>query len=189
MTKKEKIELTARELFWKHGFKKVSIEEICRKSHVSRKTYYTYFQNKSDLVVFILNGLTDEMLKVYQELIESNLPFAEKIEKLLDKKFEMTKSFSKEFVSDFFHPDAVEVMKYFTDIVNESFRLTKLFFTDAQLKGEMNPDLNIDFVMWMMQKQMELTASPEISTIFTDVETMTRQLSELIIYGIMPTNK
>jgi AcrR family transcriptional regulator len=42
LTNKEQIEHKARELFWKHGFKKVTIDEICKKANVSRKTYYTF---------------------------------------------------------------------------------------------------------------------------------------------------
>ena len=33
MTKKEKTEATAKELFWKHGFKKVSIDEIVKRNY------------------------------------------------------------------------------------------------------------------------------------------------------------
>ncbi|MDO9152506.1 MAG: TetR/AcrR family transcriptional regulator [Paludibacter sp.] len=189
MTKKQKIEHTAKELFWKHGFKKVSIDEICRKSHVSRKTFYTYFDNKSALVIFILTDMTNEMLSAYSELMESEIPFSAKIEKLIAQKLEMSKNFSMEFVADFFNPDAADILKYFTEITTESFRLTKIFFTRAQENGEMNPNLNIDFVMWMLQKQMDLTASPELMLMFPDAESMTHQISELFIYGIMPVRK
>ena len=38
---KKQLELLkiARELFWKHGFKRVSIEEICQKASVSKMTF------------------------------------------------------------------------------------------------------------------------------------------------------
>jgi AcrR family transcriptional regulator len=189
MTKKEKIEYTAKELFWKHGFKKVSIDEICKKAHVSRKTFYTYYDNKSALVIFILSEMTSQMLTVFNELIESDLKFEAKMEKLLKMKFEMTKSFSMEFVADFFNPDAADILEYFTKTVHESMRLSKIFFAKAQESGEMNPDLNIDYVLWMMQKQMELCSSKELMGLFPNAETMTRQISQSIIYGIMPTKK
>ncbi|MDD5185790.1 MAG: TetR/AcrR family transcriptional regulator, partial [Paludibacter sp.] len=60
LTKKEQIEQIATELFWKHGFKKVTIDEICKKANVSRKTFYTFFENKTALVIFLMNKLTEE---------------------------------------------------------------------------------------------------------------------------------
>jgi AcrR family transcriptional regulator len=80
MAKKEKIEQTARDLFWKHGFKKVSIDEICKKAGVSRKTFYTYFDNKSALVIQIMKIITDTIFADSQAVIEKDTTFAEKIE-------------------------------------------------------------------------------------------------------------
>ena len=44
--KKEQILKTGKELFWKYGFKLVTIEEICKEAGVSKMTYYKYFTNK-----------------------------------------------------------------------------------------------------------------------------------------------
>ena len=186
MTKKEKIESTARELFWKHGFKKVSIDEICKKAHVSRKTYYTYYANKSALVISILDTLTSEMMLIYNNIIDSDKSFSQKMHEMLVLKFEKNKDFSMEFVADFFNPDAADVLEYFNKMVAESIQITKDFFIKAQEKGEMNPELNIDYVMWMMQKQLELCSSPELMSMFPDAETMAKQISQSIVYGIMP---
>lgn len=186
MTKKEKIESTARELFWKHGFKKVSIDEICKKAHVSRKTYYTYYANKSALVISLLDKLTSEMMLIYNNIINSDKSFSQKMHEMLVLKFERNKDFSMEFVADFFNPDAADILEYFNKMVAESIQITKEFFIKAQEKGEMNPELNIDYVMWMMQKQMELCSLPELMSMFTDAETMARQISQSIVYGIMP---
>ncbi len=187
MTKKEKIDLTARELFWKHGFKKVSIDEICRKAGVSRKTYYTYYSNKSALVVFLLEDITDKMFTMYDALInDETKSMSDKMQEMLNMKFQMNQDFSLEFVSDFFHPDSADVLEYFNKIVAKSLEMTRKFFVDAQEKGEMNPDLNIDFVMWNLQKQLEICSAPEVIAMFPDAESMSRQISELLIYGIMP---
>ena len=50
----------------------------------------------------------------------------------------------------------------------------------------MNPDLNLDFVMWIIQKVGELCSMPELINMFPDAESMTRQLAEYALYGIMP---
>ncbi len=186
MTKKEQIEQTAAGLFMKHGFKKITVEEICSKAKVSRKTYYTYFDNKNALVLNILEKMTSVMIGAYTDLInDESKSFSEKIRNLLKMKFEANADFSMEFVSDFFHPDAGELLTFFQNLVNKSLQLTKDFFVAAQQNGEMNPALNIDFVLWNMQKQMEICSTPEALSMFEDAQSMTRQLSELIIYGIV----
>lgn len=186
MTKKEKIEQTARDLFWKHGFKKVSIDEICKKAGVSRKTFYTYFDNKSALVIQIMKIITDTIFADSQAVIEKDTTFAEKIEELLKIKYLANKNFSIEFVSDFFHPDSTEIFEFFQELTLKSLAFTRAFYEQAQLKGEMNANLNLDFVMWLMQKQLELISTNEAIQMFPDAETMTKQMAQLMIYGVMP---
>lgn len=186
MTKKEKIEHTARELFWKHGFRKVSIDEICKKAHVSRKTYYTYYSNKNAIVITILETLSNDMLEKYQTLInDENKAFSQKIKEMLHLKSETNKQFSMEFVTDLYGSDMPEIMEYFKSISAKSIQITRAFFEKAQQNGEMNPNLDINFVLWYMQKQAELINSPECKSMFSDVKNMTMQFSELMIYGIM----
>lgn len=38
---------TAAQLFFKHGFKRVTVEEICRTAKVSKVTFYRYFAAKT----------------------------------------------------------------------------------------------------------------------------------------------
>jgi AcrR family transcriptional regulator len=186
MTKIEIIEQTARELFWKHGFKKVSIDEICKKAQVSRKTFYTYYPNKNALVIRIMKLITDSIFSDSQAVVDSEASFSEKIDRLLKIKYLANKNFSIEFATDFFHPDSTEILKFFNELTQKSLAFTRNFYEQAQQKGEMNPNLNIDFVMWMMQKQLEIITSDEALKMFADAEIMTKQLSQLMIYGVMP---
>ena len=186
LTKKEQIEQTAKELFWKHGFKKVSIDEICKKAKVSRKTFYTFYENKSALVLFILKEMSDKAFADTHNITDGEGNFAEKLEKMLAMKFERSKDFSMEFMADFYNPDATVILEYFNKIVEESLALMYEFYQKAQKKGEMNPELNLDYVMWMMQKQIELCSTPDLMGMFPNVESMARQVSQSLIYGIMP---
>lgn len=190
ISKKEIINSIAKELFWKHGFKKVSIDEICKKAHVSRKTFYTYYSNKNALVISILESMTNEMFDLYEKLIhDDSKSFSDKIAEMMQMKYEMNNDFSMEFVSDFYHPDSAEVLEFFKTVTVKSITITQEFFENAQQRGEMNQNLNINFVMWYMQKQIELMRSPEIQSMFDNAKDFTKQISELLIFGIMPLNK
>ena len=186
LTKKEQIELKAKELFWKHGFKKVTIDEICKKAGVSRKTFYTFYENKNALVLFILNETIENMKLENMKVFESDISFAEKMKIMLDKKLKFSETISLEFIADLYSPEAGEVHDYFQKFMKESAEISRDFFRLAQEKGEMNPDLNLDFVMWIIQKVGELCSMPELINMFPDAESMTRQLAEYALYGIMP---
>jgi AcrR family transcriptional regulator len=190
MTKKEKIEHTARELFWKHGFKKLSVDEISKKAHDSRKTYYTYYSNKNAIVLSILEALSNDMLEKYEVLMnDENKSFSEKIKEMMHLKSETNKQFSMEFVADLYGSEMPEIMDYFKSMSVKSLQITRAFFEKAQQKEEMNPNLDINFVMWYMQKQSELVNSPDLKLMFPDIKKLTVQFSELLIYGIMPVGK
>jgi len=188
-TKKEQLEFTATELFWKHGFKKVSIDEICKKANVSRKTFYTFFENKSALVIHLMKKMTDEAFLESRKIIEGEGTFAEKVEKSLNLKLERNKNMSIEFVADFYNPDSTDILDCFNLIIKDSMSMLTEFLRKAQSTGEMNPDLNLNYVLWLMQKQIEFCSSPELMSMFPDVDTMTKQLTQSLIYGILPIKK
>lgn len=185
MTKKEKIEHNAKELFWKHGFKKVSIEEICKKSHVSRKTFYTYYENKNALIFFILMELMEFSIAQYQEIINEDIAFVDKIEKALTLKYNMSKSFSKEFLEDFYAIDSPEMLMYFKQETDKSMALTRQLFEQSQQSGQISSEINIEFIMWLLNKYQEIMNSKEIIEMFPTVEELTKQISAAFVYGMM----
>ena len=186
LTKKEQLEITAKELFWKHGFKKVSIDEICKKSNVSRKTYYTFYENKNALVIYLYSKVIDETYVIYEGIVESDMSFSEKLEKLFNYKFEFTKHISMEFIADFYNPDAGELTVFFNKTIDRSLKFMRDFIRKAQEKGEVNPELSLDYIMYMMQKAIDLCGSPELMSMFPDANALTRQVTHSIVYGIMP---
>jgi AcrR family transcriptional regulator len=186
MTKKQKIEHIAKELFFKHGFKKVTIDEICKKAHVSRKTYYTFYENKIALVLFIIDEISSDTIRKFTSVINGEGTFAEKLEHSLQLKYEFSKMITMEFLADFFDPGAAEILEYWQKMMQESLKLLMDFFREGQRTGEMNPDINLNYVMWYFQKLSEILKSPEISAMFSNPEEMVKQVSKTMIYGIMP---
>ena len=59
----EKILRTASEEFYQFGIRSVSIDDICKKLGMSKKTFYTYYPTKDDLVAAILDRAVEEMDK------------------------------------------------------------------------------------------------------------------------------
>ncbi len=81
-------------LFWKHGFQKVSITEICQKAKLSRKIFYAYYKDKTTLILHLLEDWNETLMQSYRSIIENEQPFADKMQKLLALKYEMSGNFS-----------------------------------------------------------------------------------------------
>ena len=47
---KEKIIRQAKQMFGDYGLKRVSIDNICNELHISKKTFYTVFKTKNELI-------------------------------------------------------------------------------------------------------------------------------------------
>ncbi|MDO9633493.1 MAG: TetR/AcrR family transcriptional regulator [Paludibacter sp.] len=186
MTKKQKIEHTAKELFLKHGFKKVTIDEICKKAHVSRKTYYTIYENKNALVIYIINGIANENIQKFRNIIEGSGSFADKMQQSLEWKYEFSKTITMEFVADVFDPGSSDILEYWKTAMQESMVLLMSFLKEGQRTGEMNSELNLNYVLWVFGKMSEIINSPEAMAMFESAEDLVKQVTATLIYGIMP---
>lgn len=189
MKTKEKIESTAKELFFAQGIKKTSIDEICRKAGTSRKTFYTMYSNKQDIAMAVLTKFGDENLEISKNIIASNDGFAHKIKIMLNLKYEMSRSISMDFVNDLMQPETADLMQYMAKLQGESYLLLRSFFEQAQANGEMNPNLRIDFVIMLMQKMTEWISDKQVQAMFVSPEALTKHVSETLIYGIMPPSE
>lgn len=63
--KKEEILISARELFTNYGYKKVSVDAIAKNANVTKKTVYSYFNDKESL----LKSLIEEELMQMKNII------------------------------------------------------------------------------------------------------------------------
>ncbi|MDA3905863.1 MAG: TetR/AcrR family transcriptional regulator, partial [Bacteroidales bacterium] len=99
--KQQQILEAGKELFWKHGIKRVTIEEICKQAHVSKMTFYKFFDNKKALAIAILDNTVGAALIDYKELIDKkDCSFTDKINQMLKMKLEGTQDISQEFIMD-----------------------------------------------------------------------------------------
>ena len=67
---KEKIIRQSKQMFWDYGLKRVGIDDICNELHISKKTFYTVFKTKKELIEEILKSVRIE--KKQMEEIDDN---------------------------------------------------------------------------------------------------------------------
>ena len=73
--KEEQIINVARELFSTYGYKRVSMDEIAKSANVTKKTVYSYFKSKEELLKYFINEEIQNMKKIIEKTEDSNLPY------------------------------------------------------------------------------------------------------------------
>ena len=73
--KEEQIIKAAKGLFTKYGLKKVSMDEIASEAGVTKKTVYTYFQSKEELLKYCIKEELGNMKKIIENVESKNLDF------------------------------------------------------------------------------------------------------------------
>ena len=96
--KRELILKTGKDLFWKFGFKRVTVEEICKEAGISKMTYYKFFSNKKELATIILDDVFADAIARIRKLEEEHEVADKTLKKILQLKSEGVHGISKEFI-------------------------------------------------------------------------------------------
>lgn len=99
--KKDSIINAAWELFSDRGITDVSISEIAAKAKVSQVSIYNYFGDKNTLAKEVLVSYLDRAIKGYDEILERDIPFSEKLKIIIDKKHELTAELNDSSISKY----------------------------------------------------------------------------------------
>jgi len=183
---KQKIINAAKHLFWKYGFRKVSVEEICKEAKLSKMTFYKFFPNKIELAKKIFEDLADEGLKQYIEIMNSNISIEKKIEKMLILKKEFTKNISKEFIMDFYKDTKLGLKDFIEQKTNEIQIESINLFKKGQEEGLYRKEIKPDFYLYMYKKMSEIFFDDELLKIYKSPNELIMEITNFFVYGISP---
>ncbi|MBE9467701.1 MAG: TetR/AcrR family transcriptional regulator [Bacteroidetes bacterium] len=184
--KLKKILTVSKELFWKHGFKRITIEEICSEANVSKMTFYKHYKNKKELVEFIINNITDKAMKKYRKIMESDIPFPEKIKKSIDLKMEATKDISNEFINDYIRYADPETLALYQRKKHEAMYSILNDYIEAQKKGDIRKNINPKFILYFLNNLQNLVKDEQLEKLYDAPQDMIMELTNFFFYGILP---
>lgn len=180
---------SAKELFYKHGFKRISIEDVCNKAEVSRRTFYVYYENKTDLLLQIIQQLRAENLQNIYAIANSELPFSEKLIQITNYNIEQVEKMTPEFLADLNDSSIPELKRYQDDCKIETDDITHRFFVTAQKNGDIRTDLDIAFLQRFMNYAIASYKNDEISKMHPDIGELLRKIANMLFYGILGKQK
>jgi AcrR family transcriptional regulator len=177
---------TARELFWKHGFKRVSVQEICTRSGVSKMTFYKFFSNKAELAKQVFTNEIEEGIEKFNQLIDEDISVQEKIEKMILMKAESTNNISKEFMQDFYLGSEPELKIFVENKTREAWNGLLGSWKKAQQAGIFRDDLKPEFLMQVSFSLIELMKDERLTAIYHSPQELILEFTRFMTYGITP---
>jgi AcrR family transcriptional regulator len=184
--KYQKLITTAHELFWKHGFRRVSIEEICRKAGISKMTYYRFFPNKIELAKSVFDQVVDEGVRKFKIIMASEISPSEKIKKILLLKLEGTNDISQEFLQDFYRNPELGLAEYIEEKTRNSWNEILSDFKHAQQSGWFRNDMKPEFLYYFSQRLAEVLTDEKLMKLYDTPQDLVMELTNFFTYGISP---
>lgn len=170
----------AKQLFFKHGVKRVTVEEICAKSNISKMTFYKYFSDKMQLAELIRDELNDQGLAKYDEINALHISYPEKIDLITQWRIDLFSPMTSEFIEDMLDIKAAteKMKKHYMKVI-----------TEGQKKGEIRKELSPELIWLVTEKLNEITKDGSWKQVTTEYSKFQRQMRKLYFYGLLEQSR
>jgi len=177
---------TGRKLFWKHGFKRVSVDEICREADVSKMTFYRCFENKIDLAKQIYTEMVEEGMDKFNAIMAEDIPSSEKLKKIITLKMESTDNISSEFINDFYNSNDTGLKSFVEETIERSWNEIISGFRLAQKKGWFRKDFKPEFLLYITQHLTSMYTDESLLALYDSPQDLIMEFANFFTYGISP---
>lgn len=175
----------AKTLFWKYGFKRVTIEEVCATAKVSKMTFYKFYPNKLELAKAVFDMVVDDGVERFKLLMGSDAPVSEKMRGMIQMKLEGTNDISREFLADFYANPELGRSAYIEEKTRVVWADVITIFREGQQKGWFRSDFKPELLLILAQKAAELVTDSKVVALYNKPQDLVLELTSLMTYGIV----
>lgn len=184
--KQRQIIKTGKDLFFRFGIKRVTVEEICREADVSKMTFYKHFSNKIELVKNIIDLIVSENLIKYREVMKrTDIPFQEKVKFTIQMKMEGIHEFGDAFYDDYLVKNDPELASYIQIQSGRVFQEILEDYIDAQKRGDIRKEIKPEFILYFLNLIMDLAKDEKLLMLYDHPQEVIMELVSFFFYGIM----
>lgn len=179
--KKNDIIEAALALFKDYGIQKVTIAEIAKKANVSQVTIYNYFESKDNLARYVFEYYVNQAWAEQKQLFEGDLPFNEKIKRIIFEKGIAARQISERFFQDFMK-EYVNGQGYIEEIYQkEAFPLFIQLFNEGREQGFIDTTVSNEAILFYLKMFQEYLQREDIAKM---TFLIAEDLTKLFFYGI-----
>lgn len=183
--KREQILRTGKDLFWKFGIRRVTIEEICKEAGVSKMTYYKFFSNKMKLVKTIMDGIIEGTYREYRNIMDSDMPFTEKVVKTIQLKRDQTKAMSSEFFRDYTSNADPEMVACLNQMAKKNLQMIAEDYSRAQKEGNIRKELKVEFILYFLNSIQEMLYDEKLIALYDNPQDLIMEITRFFFYGVL----
>lgn len=181
----EQIVAAGKELFYRYGIKRVTVEEICEKAEISKMTFYKFFANKLELVKYLLNTTIDDTQAKFDQLLTSDLPFPQKVQKIIEMKLESLHDMSSEFMLEIYKGEYAEIIELLQQLTQQAKKKYIDFLQAARDAGHIRADIRMEFHLYVLDKLTEMATDPALAALYDSPAEVVNETVNLYFYGIL----
>lgn len=176
---------SARELFWRHGFRRVSVEEVCAKAGVSKMTFYRYFPHKLALAQEVFDREVENGLERFRSILSNDdLTPDERIHQLIEMKFDATYDISPDFLRDFYTSSEPALAAYVEGKTAAAWQEIVRDFRKMQEKGIFRKDIRAEVIILLSNKMGDLVKEGKMQAFYGTSQEMILDLARFFMYGV-----
>ncbi|WP_368505363.1 TetR/AcrR family transcriptional regulator [Alkalihalophilus sp. As8PL] len=180
--KKQHILEASLELFMEYGIQKVSISEIAKKANVSQVTIYNYFESKHKLIHDVFIYYVDQASATFEETVFSDIPFPDKIKKLIFNKKEVAKQINEEFYQYLMKEYTAEGNYIEKIYVEKALPYFTHLFKEGKEQGYVDPNLSDQAIIFYIQMLKEYVQREDV---YKNILPLTEDITNIFFYGIL----
>lgn len=177
--------ISAKKLFSKHGISRVTVDEICAESGICKMTFYRNFSNKFELAKVVLNHIIKSGWKDYDDIMNLEIPFQEKIKQLILLKSDSSSELSEEFIKDIYNKPDSGLMEILISKQEQMIDKIIADFTKAQCSGSIRKEINMSFLIYYINKISEMMFDEKFRKLYPNIHDAAMELTNIFFYGII----
>lgn len=183
--RKDQIAKAAIKVFSKKGFEGSTTKEIAKCAKVSEGTIFRYFKTKKDILLYMIDLLTEQNLQNYQKEIQQGQDAKTALKQMLKLHYRLIVAHSDIFKVILyemqFHKDLQQ--KFYKDIVQHILKDITQILTKLDPDKKIDPDIRAQAILGiffglMISRNTITKASPE------DETKVIQEILKLLLYGI-----
>jgi AcrR family transcriptional regulator len=175
---------SARELMYRHGITRITVDEICDAAQLSKMTFYRNFENKTELAVRIMEDMFQRGRTAYRDIMHSEVPFPEKIRQLIELNRKEIHTMGDEFIKDIYQKGDESLRKVMETHRQDFMAEYAGDLLAAQEQGWIRQGIRIELILAMLDVLHQKMQDPAIMDMYDNVEEMALELTNFFFYGI-----